>query len=61
MEEYARAFFKCDCFVCKTQITHGHMLEVHKKFNTSIFYEEEINFRDLVERMFANSDKIKGA
>jgi len=37
------------------------MLEEKKKFNTSVFYDEEIQFRDLVEKMFANSDKIKGA
>jgi hypothetical protein len=37
------------------------MLEVKKKFNTSIFYEEELQFRDLVEKLFANTDKIKGA
>ena len=60
-EEYARAFFKCECIVCKTQVTHEVMLEEKKKFNTSVFYDEEIQFRDLVEKMFANSDKIKGA
>ncbi len=37
------------------------MLEVKKKFNTSIFYEEELQFRDLIEKLFANNDKIKGA
>lgn len=37
------------------------MLHEVKKFNTSIFFEEEIQFRDLIEKLFANSDKIKGA
>lgn len=60
-EEYARAFFKCECIVCKTQVTHEMMLLEKKKFNAAIYYEEEVQFRDLIEKMFPNSDKIKGA
>ncbi len=29
--------------------------------NTTIFRDEEITFRDLIDKLFANSEKIKGA
>jgi hypothetical protein len=37
------------------------MLQEKKKFNTSIFIDEELNFRDFIENLFANTEKIKGA
>lgn len=57
----ARAFFKCECMVCKVQVTKGHLFEVKKKINTSLLNDTPIQFPQLIEWMFASSDKIKGA
>lgn len=58
----ARAFFNCEnCMVCKVQVTKGHLFEVKKKINTSLLNDTPIQFPQLIEWMFASSDKIKGA
>jgi len=57
----ARAFFKCDCMVCKVQVTKGHLFEVKKKADMRLLTDTPVQFAQLIEWLFASNDKIKGA
>lgn len=60
-EELARAFFTCKCMVCLDQVTKGHLFNVEKKVNMKLLVDSPTGFQQMVEWLFASSDKIKGA
>jgi hypothetical protein len=57
----ARAFFKCECMVCKVQVTKGHLFEVKKKIDMKLLNDTPVQFAQMIEWLFASNDKIKGA
>ena len=60
-EDKARAFFKCECMVCKEQVIKGHLFEIKKKTDMRLLTDTPAQFVQIIEWLFANSDKIKGA
>jgi hypothetical protein len=60
-DDIARAFFTCRCRVCLDQVTKGHLFNVEKKVNMQLLVCQKYDFQQLVEWLFGNSEKIKGA